>query len=231
MSVEVPLHGGRITSGVVCVDDEVRRPQRRNADFAHAVLRSLERRHFAGAPRFLGVDERGRERLSYLPGWVAPDRDHGAWSDEQLLAASRLIRGFHDTLAASPLADGEETVCHNDLGPCNTVHRDGVPYAFIDWDTAAPGPRVLDVAHAVWRWAITSDTDELALDEQARRVRLMSEAYGGYEPTALLDAVLANQDRVIAAAITRQDRPSADWHRGERDWFVTERAAFERALR
>lgn len=37
-----------------------------------------------------------------------------------------------------------ETVCHNELFSWNTVFRSGVPVAFIDWDTAAPGPRAWD---------------------------------------------------------------------------------------
>ncbi len=96
------------------------------------------------------------------------------------------------------------------------MHRDGLPYAFIDWDTTAPGPRVMDLAHAVWRWAIVSDIDELALDEQVRRARLMCDAYGGCEPTALVDAVLANQDRVIAASVARQDDHSVTCDEFER---------------
>jgi hypothetical protein len=80
MTAEVPLRGGRISAGVVRVGDEVRRPARPDAAFAHAVLTTLERAGCRGAPRFLGTDESGRERLSYLPGWVAPDLDHGATS-------------------------------------------------------------------------------------------------------------------------------------------------------
>jgi thiamine kinase-like enzyme len=38
-----------------------------------------------------------------------------------------------------------ETVCHNDLTTWNTVFRAGLPVAFIDWDTAAPGPRAFDL--------------------------------------------------------------------------------------
>jgi hypothetical protein len=62
-------------------------------------------------------------------------------------------------------------------------------------------------------------------------VRLMCDAYGGWRPAALLHAVLANQERVIAAAQARGDRPAADWHRAERDWFVAQRATFQRGLR
>ena len=62
------MRGGRITNGVVRVGDEVRRPVGRHSGFVHRVLGALERAGFDGAPRFLGMDERGRERLSYLPG-------------------------------------------------------------------------------------------------------------------------------------------------------------------
>jgi aminoglycoside phosphotransferase (APT) family kinase protein len=231
VEAEVELYGGRITAGVVRVGEEVRRPLTPNSDFTHLVLGALEAAEFAGAPRFLGMDERGRERLSYLPGWVAPDLAHGDWSDEQLVAAVELVRRFHDVLAGSELAGGAETVCHNDLGPCNTVHVNGVPRAFIDWDGAAPGPRVLDLAHAIWRWAIISDTDELPLDEQVRRVRLMGDSYGGVDTRALLDAVTANQSRVIDSAQRRHDRATSAWHGRERAWFALHRDAFALGLR
>ena len=37
-----------------------------------------------------------------------------------------------------------------DLGPWNTVYRDGVPVAFIDWDGAEPVEPVADLAAAAW---------------------------------------------------------------------------------
>ena len=231
MGTEVALSGGRITAGVVRVDREVRRPVGPYSAFVHLVLQELERAGFDGAPRFLGIDERGRERLSYLPGWVAPDLAHGDWRDEQLGAAAELVRRFHEALGQSELSRGAETVCHNDLGPCNSIHIDGMPRAFIDWDTAWPGPRIIDLAHAVWRWVIISDTEELPLEEQARRVGLMRDAYGGVDRSGLLDAVVANQDRVIESADSRGDWASSTWHRGERAWFAAHRAAFAHALR
>jgi aminoglycoside phosphotransferase (APT) family kinase protein len=227
--LELPLTGGRITIGVVRVGDEVRRPVGSHSSFAQQVLRLLELAGFDGAPRFIGIDEQGRERLSYLPGWVPSDLDQGAWRDEQLVAATDLLRGVHDALAGSQLAGQQETICHNDLGPCNTVHAtDGVPYAFIDWDTAAPGPRINDLAHAIWRWAIVSDTDELPLDEQIRRVGLMNEVYGRFDTANLLDAISVAQQHVIAHAEQRGDRAASCWHRGERDWFNAHRDRFAR---
>jgi len=230
MSVETPLTGGRITAGVVRVGDEVRRPVGKHSKFVHAVLGELQR---AGvpAPRFLGLDERGRERLSFLDGWVAPDLAHSQWSDEQCVAAAELTRRQHDALAGSPLAAGQETVCHNDLGPCNAVQVDGLPVAFIDWDTAAPGARVEDLSHAVLRWAVISDTDELPLAEQLRRARLICDAYGCSDRATVVCAALANLDRISAQSSRGGDRGSAAWHRGERAWLAANRDAFARALR
>ena len=66
----------------------------------------------------LGIDEQGREILTFIEGHVPPDL--ATWSDEQLVRAAELIRRFHDATAGSALAGGEEVVCHNDLSPCNT---------------------------------------------------------------------------------------------------------------
>jgi hypothetical protein len=65
----VPLLGGIANQGqVVRVGDTVRRPQRSRSAATHALLLHLEAVGFEGAPRFLGVDSRGREVLSYIPG-------------------------------------------------------------------------------------------------------------------------------------------------------------------
>lgn len=238
MTAEVPLTGGRVTAGVVLIGDEVRRPMGSHSEFTNAVLRALEAAGFTGAPRFLGLDEQGRERLSYLHGWVPPDLAQDEWTDEQLVAAAELTRGFHDALAGSPLAGGEETVCHNDLGPCNTVHVDGLPAAFIDWDTARPGPRVLDLAHAIWRWTVVSHTDALPLSEQVRRTRVTCDAYGDpVDRSCVPDAIVANQERVISGIRREVDAGSLewqrrlDWHRGERAWFAAHKRAFGCGLR
>ncbi|MEU8136458.1 phosphotransferase family protein [Streptodolium elevatio] len=63
---------------------------------------------------------------------------------------ARLVREFHDLTAGTALAGEHEVVCHNDLSPRNTVYRpvsgSRRPVAFIDWDLAAPGARIDDVA-------------------------------------------------------------------------------------
>ena len=84
--------------------------------------------------------------------------------DDQLVAAGRLVLRFHDAVAGTPLCRGAETVCHGDLGPHNTVFRDGRPVAIIDWDDdVGPGTRAVDFADAVWGFAdLTSDSVPVA---------------------------------------------------------------------
>ena len=76
-------------------------------------------------------------------------------SAQSLIAVARLVRQFHDLSAGTTLAGDQETICRNDLSPKNTVYRDlgaGLsPVAFIDWDLAAPGKRIHDLAHVCWQ--------------------------------------------------------------------------------
>ena len=66
---ELKLLGG-LAPGIVRVGDTVRRPLHRNSEFVHALLRHFEAVGFDGAPRLLGIDEQGREILSYIDGRV-----------------------------------------------------------------------------------------------------------------------------------------------------------------
>jgi hypothetical protein len=202
---EIHLSGGRVTKGVVRVGDTVRRPPKPNAPFVHALLGHLVERGFDAAPRYLGEDEQGREILSFVPGDVPTDLDANI-SDETLASAARLIRRYHDATAGSELAGREEVVCHNDLSPCNFVFRNGTPEAVIDFDAAAPGPRLRDLGYAIFLWLNLGD-DGPAPDEQARRITLFGDAYGAAKDerviAAIVDAVTANVE------LLRADQPLA----------------------
>ncbi|MGH2628709.1 MAG: phosphotransferase [Anaerolineales bacterium] len=172
------------------------------------LLQHLEHEAFAGAPRALGFDDEGREVLTFIEGEVGrgetfiPDQrgrfdirlpDY-VWHDDVLVHLGALIRAYHDAAATFPWTGREwcfeaqppvETVCHNELFLWNTVFRDGVPVAFIDWDTAAPGPRAWDLGLVACRW-VPFWRDEkcrahglpAGVAEKARRFRLLLEAYG-----------------------------------------------------
>ena len=193
------LRGGFVTE-VVRVGDTVRRRPGRNSVFAHRVLDLLEQAGWAGAPRFLGLDEQGREVLSFLDGYVAwqPRQLAEVGTDGSIAAAAELLRQFHDLTAGTAVAGGCEVVCHNDLSPRNTVYRDdgaGLrPVAFIDWDLAAPGSRIHDLAHMCWQYVGLGPQLEAA-GQAARQVRLVCDAYRLANRNAVVDTILWWQDR------------------------------------
>jgi aminoglycoside phosphotransferase (APT) family kinase protein len=175
--------------------------------FVHQLLRYLEEVGFDGAPRLLGIDERGREVLSFVEG-VVP-HDHGEYepSKARLTRVAALIRRFHDVTSGSTLAAGAEIVAHNELGPHNTVFVGDEPVAFIDWDDAAPGTRLFDLSNAVWSFANVGEGGG-PVGEQARLIRLMSDAYGWDDPQAIVDEIHADLRRARANH-ERAGRPKA----------------------
>jgi hypothetical protein len=59
----------------------------------------------------------------------------------------------------------------------------------IDWDgDVARGPRLADLAHAVWCFVDVGEHGG-PLEEQRRRVRMMCDAYGGADPAAVIDEI------------------------------------------
>ena len=125
MSDEVPLGGGWSTGGVVRVGDTVRRPPEHASQLMRDVLVHLEGVGFDAAPRWLGLDEKGRDILTFLEGETFSDTRQLTWSDGQLAAAAALLRRYHDAVAGTDLAGGSEVVCHGDYGPWNLIWVDG----------------------------------------------------------------------------------------------------------
>jgi aminoglycoside phosphotransferase (APT) family kinase protein len=52
-----------------------------------------------------------------------------------------------------PDPERHEVICHNDFAPYNFVYSAGIPYAVIDFDLAGPGPRLKDLAYALY-WMV-----------------------------------------------------------------------------
>jgi Phosphotransferase enzyme family len=199
----VQLTGGRQSSGVVRVGDTVHRPLHRNSEFVHALLRHFERFGFDGAPRFLGIDDEGREILTYIEGrvFVGPEELGGPVSlltDEQLTSSGHLIRRFHDATAGTALAGDAEVVCHSDLGQHNIVFQGDDAVAIIDWDEdVGPGQRIVDFAHAVWCLAEVGSQGG-TVEEQRRRIRIVCDSYGWDDRAAVIDEIEARFRRALA---------------------------------
>jgi Ser/Thr protein kinase RdoA (MazF antagonist) len=186
--------GGGGLNPVVRIGGTVRRPAGPWTPAVQALLGHLERSGFEAAPRADGVDEEGREILEFMPGEVGVSP-----SDKELEDVARLVRSLHDaTLSFRPPPEPAwqymvgaprvgEVMCHNDLSPWNTVWGGEGPRAFIDWDLAAPGPRVWDVAHALWRLVPLFPGEDSV--RCGRRLRIFCDAYGSIDPSHLLETV------------------------------------------
>lgn len=193
---EIPLLGGQLTPGIARVGNTVRRLPKGNVAFVHDLLVFLEDQGFPFAPRFLGMDEQGREILSYLEGEIWPDSGSGL-SDDLLEQAARAIRRYHDATAGSSLAQGSEIVAHHELGPHNTIFQDGHLVGFIDWDDATPGARLRDLANAIYNYVDISHWSNQEANEQTRRIRLMCVAYGWNDPIALVNDFEADLQQAL----------------------------------
>ncbi|MHB8631609.1 MAG: GNAT family N-acetyltransferase [Candidatus Limnocylindria bacterium] len=173
---EQRLGGGRSTT-VSRVGDTVRRETGPWTPTIHAYLRHLRAAGFGGAPEVLGLDERGREMLSFTEGTTMGETldpsepktefvtvrpwPPGATSDRALAGIGRLLRQMHDAArdfrpAAptwreydSPMKE-DEIVTHGDIGPWNVVYRGEDPVAIIDFDGARPQRPLLDLASTAW---------------------------------------------------------------------------------
>jgi Phosphotransferase enzyme family len=197
----VPLIGGEMTPGIVRIGDTVRRPVRPFTMTIQAYLAHLRSAGFTGAPVPLGIDDQGREVLSYVPGDVPHDPLPPETAGEEVLTAlAHLVRRLHDAaqswtpppdavwsfLRTGPghaAADGDlELVTHRDYCPGNVVFREGLPVALIDFDLARPTSRLYDIANAIYWWAPLRDPEDRApafiKADIPCRVTVFADAYG-----------------------------------------------------
>ncbi|MFL1427374.1 MULTISPECIES: phosphotransferase [unclassified Nocardiopsis] len=256
-----PLPGGMMNT-VVRRGDRVLRTAPATAAALHPHLRALPAAGFDGAPRPLALNPDGREELGFVEGEVAlPPFPDWIAADTALASAARLLRRYHDAAARIPvdttapwpadLADprGGTLLCHND--PCaeNLVFRHGSAAALIDFDLAAPGRPLWDVAALAYYLGPTLPPEAAAgkvwedLDT-ARRLRLIADTYGltGTDRALLPQTVeeyLAVARRFVAgrvaageAAFVRAHTASGGWARWDRrrDWLADQRPRLVRAL-
>lgn len=234
MSDEILLSGGLTNAGrVTRVGDTVRRPPSGAATWA--LLEHLERVDFDGAPRFLGVDDRGREMLSFLPGEAAiePVEDR-VWTDEALVSVAELLRRYHDAASSFdaaghtwpdfvPARFRDGLVCHNDPNLDNVIFAGGLAVGLIDFDLASPGSAAWDVACAARLWAPLRDERDVPEELRGRtleRLRLFTDAYGlaRSERLRVADAAIHAHERcyrVVGAAVdSGHERFGRMWREG-----------------
>jgi hypothetical protein len=234
---EERLPGGNVTAGVVRIGDTVRRPAGPHTPAVHAFLQHLHEAGFTWAPRPLGIDELGREVLTYIPGSpVHPDRLDLLDSDRSLTEIGRLIRAFHDAAAEFvPPSDarwhvgipdvGADLIVHHDIAPWNLISSGDHSWTLIDWDSTAPGTRLWDLAYAAHGFVPLTADPAAARPDPARRLRVLVDAYGLDEPQRhrLVD-LLPQRTRamydLLAHGANTGTKPWATlWHEGHgRTW-------------
>jgi hypothetical protein len=205
--VEEALAGGLDQAGaVVRVANTVRRPGGPGAVAVRRFLAHLADAGFAGAPRFHGLDDKGREILDYLPGDVAvPPYPEWAANADLLLSVASLQRKLHHAAAGfrlpagmnwpdRPLPAGAqgELVCHTDLCLENVVVREGRAAAFIDFDFATPADPLFDIAVAARHWIPLRDPVDIA---DARAGTDLIDRFGQFTDVHRLGP--AQRDRVV----------------------------------
>ncbi|NUS17629.1 MAG: phosphotransferase [Streptomyces sp.] len=258
-----PLAGGMVNAGAVFRRGElVDRPAPPTARALHAHLRALRAHGFDAAPEPVGLTADGREQLTFLPGDVAlPPFPDWVMAPAALASVGRLLRELHDASAAVPvdrrapwprdLADpaGGTLLCHNDVCPDNVVFRGGRAAALIDFDLAAPGRPLWDVAMAARYWAPMLDPGSAALlypgaPDPAARLRVLADGYGlSAADRAGLPAVIEEATAVCRTFVevrvragdpvyTRALAERGGWARWDRvqAWTASHRDRFTAAL-
>ncbi|MGM7668239.1 phosphotransferase enzyme family protein [Microbacterium sp. A93] len=231
-AMEHVLSGGN-TNDVTRVGREVRRSTGTWTPNIHALLGELHQAGIDGVPQVLGMTADGRERLSFVEGSVAHyPLPEWLWEDSILVSAARLMRRIHDASVESartttgwrmPAREPIEVVCHNDFAPYNLVFEDRALVGVIDFDMAAPGPRLWDLAYLAYRLIPYVEDAEAPIDvqtaEPARLATLLS-AYGTDASAESLWAMIA----LRLDALARHSRAESD----NRPELLTHAAMYER---
>ncbi len=159
---EEALSGGFVNAQVVRVGDTVRRQAGPWTPTIHRLLHHVRARGVDWVPEPRGLDERGREVLTFIPGDVPHSMPEWIWSEAVLVDVAVALRQWHDA-TADFAGEGAvwgfeahapaEVVCHNDFAPYNGVFRAGRFAGAIDFDLCSPGPRLWDLAYTAYRYA------------------------------------------------------------------------------
>jgi len=211
---EVPLTGGHTTSGIVKVGQTVRRPHKPAHEFRNTLLKWLEDRGFAGAPRHLGTDEQGRDIFDWIEGYILPREL--MYTAEQIHAGARMLANLHQVTATYPGTGNGTVVLHGDAKPRNMVFSgpNGWPVALIDFDNATIGTPAGEQAWFTWTFALRSTrTEQYPPETQARNFRAAADGFCTTTRACenLLEAVMNLQHAHLSAAKNKiLTAPTAD---------------------
>jgi hypothetical protein len=214
------------------VGDTVRRPAGPWTPTVQSLLRYLRAQGTDMVPEPLGIDEAGREVLSYIEG-----RDQGApmipeiLSDDGAERLGQLAGWLREALLGYPcppdarwqFAAGQpgpgQAVQHGDLGPWNLLWGDdGGIAGVLDWELTGPASPLYDTGHLAWfTIPLMDDTRAKARGfprPPRREARLHAFARGtGLSQSQVLRAALEAQQEYARRVITGPTEPWATFRR------------------
>lgn len=209
---EKPLEGSTMTE-VARKGSQVFREAGPWTPTVQRLLTHLREKGLDWVPEPQGWTRDGREALAYLKGKV-PTYPLPEWvyADDVLRKAATWLRALHD--ATEDYVDPDpkwrglprkpgEVICHNDFAPYNMVFRDQELVGVIDWDFAAPGPRVWDLAYLCYRTVplmrpTNPDAPNVPIDLGAR-LKLALDAYGSEATVPQLLGVIVERLEDLAS--------------------------------
>ncbi len=196
----------------------------------HAVLDHLERQGFRHSPKPLGVDDQGREIISFLPGesMIRPWQPV-MFTDDALVQATTMLRELHDAthdLILPPETEWRggpagktagQVIRHGDLGPWNTLWEGERLTGLIDWDFAEPGPPLTDLAQLAlyfvplrgeghWR-----ECGFPRRPDFQHRVEVICAAYGAFGPAEIVREIVRLQETAMAEITERAAEGRYPW--------------------
>lgn len=229
MSVEIPLTGGAINV-VTRRGNIVYRTGGPWSTAVLALLGDLQRLGFGYAPAPIGMDDQGREMISFLTGepMMRPWRAV-MFTEPALQQAAAMLRSLHD--ATRDLAYPAETewrtgraakepgqvIRHGDLGPWNTLWDGDTLTGLVDWDFAEPGEAITDLAQmALYFVPLRGEAhwQECGFPKRPdfrRRLDVLCEAYGAIAPVQVIGEIERLQRASMAEIESRAAEGRYPW--------------------
>jgi mutator protein MutT len=204
------LEGGNV-GGAARIGRTVRRATGSWTPAVHALLAHLRAEGLDGVPQVLGIDDLGREALTYLPGRLIDVDDPADEASDLLLAdAAQWLHRFHRAGAGfhhpgpwrtGPAPTDDEIVCHHDFAPYNwawSTSADGPRLVGVfDWDMAGAGKPIDDLSFLAWNGVPLFRAGRSA-EADARRLTALAAGYDGeFSPIDVLDHVVERIGRSV----------------------------------
>lgn len=173
---------------------KVYKPKQAWTEQLHHFLNFIINRGANFVPTPVGFDE-NNEILSYIDGETCDYHlSNNIKSEQALISSAKLLRKYHDiseqyvaTVKSSlttwmfPAKNPIEVICHNDFAPYNILFKGKQAVAIIDFEAAIPGPRLWDIAYAIYRFApLTNPNNKEGfgnLSEQIKRANIFCNSY------------------------------------------------------